>query len=185
MFTFNNGKWKPMEKKISFKAQRIVYDDDDFPYRNNPKNSEITVEEISLTDDQLHRLEVLKHIDTIGVKGVEKYVLTGELLDPSEDLKAAVKQDEMRSLIARHIPTDALTPEEAEQLKATFRGFEPGGFYKADEVLADKDKLYKVKEAHKAKEEKQPDATPEFYEEIPVQEATALPDPISEPAATE
>lgn len=61
------------------------------------------------------------------------------------------------------IKTDALAPEELEQLVSLYPGFAPGTAYKIGDVIQYGGALYKVIQAHTSQADWTPDSTPALF----------------------
>lgn len=113
MFYFTPEGWKPFENKIAYKETKEVYDNDTEIYMSNTRYSEVEIAPVTLTSEQLQRLDTIKSIASIGVEDVRKYVLDGVAEDPQLiELQEAIRKNKLLSLIK----WDELTEEEKAEL---------------------------------------------------------------------
>jgi len=113
MFYQDNGEWKTNSKKISYVMAHTAYDNDDYPYTNNPKFQNVVVENVVLTAEQRARLEKVKALDT-SIKDIEDYVVNGIVNENNERLAKVVEDATLRELVAMYVPAEELTKATVE-----------------------------------------------------------------------
>jgi len=164
MFYLSEEGWKPFKKTITFKETVHLYDNSDEAYKDK---EEMMSTDIALIEEQLRRLETIKHIEAMGIEDVKNYVLNGEISDDYlVEMKQEVKAEETRQKLARLIRWDELTTEEMKDLIDDFKEYRIGSFYVSGDIFNYNSQLYQVLQAHKSQEDWQPEQTPALYNPI-------------------
>lgn len=152
MFYFENG-WKPYEKKVTYTQTVTEYDNDvtRFP-------EEVTIEDNILTDEELERLEVVKH-STASLDDVIAYVKTG--IAQGQVIEAN-RAEQTRKAILASLDTANVAPEILIQ-SGLSRKWEPGSFMSAGELIEHNESLYTVLQSHQSQEDWTPDVSPSLF----------------------
>lgn len=110
-FTPEEG-WKPFKHKLTYPVVITEYSDEIKEIEG------LIAEEITLTDEQKARLETVKHVTSVGVDDVVKYVIDGKAEDAQLiDLQSAIKKDRLMQLINAESLTEAEKLELQELIK--------------------------------------------------------------------
>lgn len=177
MFYFTPEGWKPFKKVITYTEKITAYDDTDEPYLDK---TGMMSADIDFGDEELKRLDIIKHIGSMSVEAVYDYVFNNQVIDDNlVELKAEVKAEEQRQKLTKFIRWDELTTEEMLDLVDDFKPYEVGAYYIPDNIFNYNGQLYKVlpnseNKGHTALENWKPDTTPALY--LPI----APPEVISE-----
>lgn len=164
MFYFTPEGWKPYTKSIRYTELVQVYDNSDENYQDKQN---FTSEDITLTEEQLRRLETIKLVSSMGVEDVKKYVFDSVVEDPDlVEVQAEVKAEETRQKIARLVNWDALSTEDMLDLVDDFKPYKIGSFYIAGDIFSLDNQLYKVLQSHTSQEDWAPSSTPALYKPI-------------------
>lgn len=159
-------KWKPMTKKITYTKELTVFDTDDAPYLNNPKFQNVVIEEVSLTDEQMARLEKVKNVETVGLLAVEQYVMEGTRTEASPSMVEQLQKEDAREMMLKYVRIDEVSAEELEQMKSMFKVYEVDAYYTVGEVVNYEGELYKVIQAHTSQSDWVPNTTPALYTKV-------------------
>lgn len=172
MFYFTPEGWKTFKKVITYTEKVTTYDETDDPYLE--KTSMMSAD-LSFTDEQLKRLDVIKHIGSMSLEAVKEYVFNNEVNDENlVELKVEVKAEETRQKLTKLIRWDELTTEEMLDLIDDFKDYEVGAYYVAGDIFNYNNQLYKVLQSHRSQEDWNPDTSYALY--MPI----APPEVISE-----
>ncbi len=152
MFYFENG-WKPYEKKVTYTQTVTEYDNDvtRFP-------EEVTIEDNILTDEELERLEVVKH-STASLDDVIAYVKTG--IAQGQVIEAN-RAEQTRKAILASLDTANVAPEILIQ-SGLSRKWELDSFMSAGELVEHNESLYTVLQSHQSQEDWTPDVSPSLF----------------------
>lgn len=159
-------KWKPMTKKITYTKEFTVYDTDEGPYLNNPKFQNVVIEDLSLTDEQMARLEKVKNVESVGLIAVEQYVLDGTLTEASPSMVEQLQKEDAREMMLKYVKVEEISAEELEQMKSMFKVYELDAFYTVGEVINHDGQLYKIIQAHTSQSDWVPNTTPALYTKV-------------------
>lgn len=159
-------KWKPMTKKITYTKEFTVYDTDEGPYLDNPKFQNVVIEDLSLTDEQMARLEKVKNVETVGLLAVEQYVMDGTRTEASPSMVEQLQKEDAREMMLKHVRIDEVSAEELEQMKSMFKVYEVDAYYTVGEVVNYEGELYKVIQAHTSQSDWVPNTTPALYTKV-------------------
>jgi hypothetical protein len=164
MFYLSEEGWKPFKKSITFKETIHMYDNSDEAYQDK---EEMMSADIALNDEQLRRLETIKHIEAMGTEDVKAYVMDGIITDLElVVMKQEVKAEETRQKLARLIRWDELTTEEMMDLIDDFKKYDVGSFYVPGDIFNYNSQLYMVLQSHTSQEDWHPEQTPGLYKPI-------------------
>ena len=164
MFYFTPEGWKPFKKSIQYKELVQVYDDSDENYQDKQN---LVSEDITLTEEQLRRLETIKFVSSMGVEDVKKYVFDNVVEDPDlAEVQAEVKAEEARQKIARLVNWDTISTEDMLDLVDDFKPYQAGSFYLVGDIFSLDNQLYKVLQSHTSQEDWKPSSTPALYKPI-------------------
>lgn len=164
MFYFTPEGWKPFKKSIQYTELVQVYDDSDENYQGKHN---FTSEDITLTEEQLRRLETIKFVSSMGVEDVRKYVFDNIVEDVElVDARSEIKAEETRQKLIRLVRWDEISNEEMLDLLDDFKEYSAGSFYVVGDVFALNNQLYQVLQAHTSQEDWPPDHTPALYKAI-------------------
>ena len=170
-FTPEEG-WKPFKKTIQYRETFQVYDDSDEAYLNK---QDVISGDLSLTEEQLRRLETIKFVSSMGIEDVRKYVFDNVVEDVSlVDANQVIKAEESRQRLARLIRWDELTTVEMLDLVDDFKEYSVGSFYIVGDIFALNNQLYQVLQAHTSQEDWEPNNTPALYK--PIAPPTVIPE---------
>lgn len=159
-------KWKPMTKKITYTKEFTVYDTDEGPYLDNPKFQNVVIEDLSLTDEQMARLEKVKKVETVGLLAVEQYVMDGTRTEASPSMVEQLQKEDAREMMLKYVRIDEVSAEELEQIKSMFKVYEVDSFYTIGEVINYEGQLYKIIQAHTSQQDWIPNTTPALYTKV-------------------
>lgn len=172
MFYYTPEGWKPFSKVITYMEKITAYDDTDEPYLDK---AGMMSAEVSLTDDELKRLDIIKHIGSMSLEAVKDYVFNNQVIDDNLiELKAEVKAEAQLQKLAKFIKWDELTTEEMMELVDDFKDYEVGAYYLAGDVFSKENQLYKVIQAHRSQEDWLPESTPALY--LPIAPPSVIPE---------
>lgn len=172
MFYFTPEGWKPFKKVITYTEKITTYDNTDESYLN--KESMISAD-IAFGEEELKRLDTIKHIGSMSVKAVYDYVFNNEINDDNlVELKVEVKAEETRQKLTKLIRWDELTTEEMLDLIDDFKDYEVAAYYVAGDIFNYNNQLYKVLQSHRSQEDWKPETSYALY--MPI----APPEVISE-----
>lgn len=164
MFYFTSEGWKPFKKLIQYTELVQVYNDSDEDYQDKHN---FTSEDITLTEEQLRRLETIKLVSSMGVEDVKKYVFDSVVEDPDlVEMQAEVKAEETRQKIARLVNWDTINTEDMLDLVDDFKAYSVGSFYIVGDIFSLDNQLYKVLQSHTSQEDWKPSSTPALYKPI-------------------
>lgn len=168
-FTPEEG-WKPFKKSIQYTELVQVYDDFDENYQ---EKHNFTSEDITLTEEQLRRLETIKFVSSMGVEDVRKYVFDNVVEDANlTDARSEIKAEEKRQKLIKLIRWDELTSEEMLDLVDDFKEYSVGSFYVVGDIFSLDNQLYQVIQAHTSQEDWEPNKTPALYKPIALPSVT-------------
>ena len=164
MFYFTPEGWKPYTKSIQYTELVQVYDNSDENYQ---VKHNLTSEDVTLTEEQLRRLETIKFVSSMGVEDVRKYVFDNVVEDVNlADAQSEIKAEETRQKLIKLIRWDELTSEEMLDLVDDFKEYSVGSFYVVGDIFSLDNQLYQVLQAHTSQEGWPPDQTPALYKPI-------------------
>lgn len=164
MFYFTPEGWKPFKKSIEYTELVQVYDNSDENYQDKQN---LVSEDITLTEEQLRRLETIKFVSSVGVEDVKKYVFENVVEDPDlAEVQAEVKAEEARQRIARLVNWDTISTEDMLDLVDDFKAYSVGSFYIVGDIFSLDNQLYKVLQPHTSQEDWEPSSTPALYKPI-------------------
>lgn len=151
MFYFDGQKWTPFAHKVSYIMTVVEYDNDvsRFP-------ADATIEENKLTEEELERLDVVKHAN-VSLEELTKYVKTGEAQGQAIE---ADKADRKRKAFISAIDLDAADDEILEELA---RPWEPDGYFTMGEPVSHNGARYKVLQSHPAQPDWSPDVAHSLF----------------------
>ncbi len=156
MFYFDGTRWQPFENKITYTHTIKEYDNDTTRFEGKDN---LTIEKVTLTDEQLARLEVIRHND-IDLSDVIEYVMNGVI--ESEKIERADKANRSRMAILAQIDPTTIEPELLKE-SGLSRKWEPGSFMSAGELVEHNEALYKVLQSHQSQEDWTPDVSPSLF----------------------
>ena len=164
MFYFTPEGWKSFKKSIQYTELVQTYDDSDENYQDKEN---LVSEDITLTEEQLRRLETIKFVSSMGVEDVKKYVFDNVVEDPDlVEVQAEVKAEETRQKIARLVDWDTISTEDMLDLVDDFKPYHVGSFYLVGDIFSLDNQLYKVLQSHTSQEDWKPNSTPALYKPI-------------------
>ena len=137
MFYFENG-WKPYEKKVTYTQTVTEYDNDvtRFP-------EEVTITDNVLTNEELERLEVVRH-STASLGDIVAYVKTGVA---QGQVVEADKHARTRKAILSTIDVSAIPPETLIESGLT-KEWKDTDYFTAGEPITNDGIIYKVLQSH-------------------------------------
>uniref|UniRef100_UPI0037C6D88F carbohydrate-binding protein n=1 Tax=Proteiniclasticum sp. TaxID=2053595 RepID=UPI0037C6D88F len=163
-FYFTSEGWKIFPKKITYTQEVETFDMSDEAYQGF---SNVRTEDIILTDEQLRRFETIKHIQSMGIEDIKKFVFEEKVEDEDLiELQLEIKAEETRQKLARLIRWDEITTEDMIDLIDDFKEYSVGSFYVAGDIFSYNNQLYQVLQTHTSQEYWQPDQTPALYKAI-------------------
>ena len=142
MFYYKDG-WKPYEKKVTYTETVTAYENDTAQFQGKDN---LTVTDLTLTDEQLARLEVIRHED-MSLRDVIEYVMNGVI--ESEKIERADKANRSRMAILAQIDPTTIEPELLKE-SGLSRKWEPGSFMSAGELVEHNESLYTVLQSHQS-----------------------------------
>lgn len=151
MFYFDGEKWTPFEKRVTYTQTVIEYDNDVSRF---PADS--LIEDNTLTDDELARLEAVKH-SKVSLDELIKYVKTGVAEGRAIE---ADKANRKRNAFISAIDLDTADDEILEELT---RPWEPDGYFTRGEPVSHNGARYKVLQSHPAQPDWSPDAAHSLF----------------------
>jgi len=154
MFRFDGAQWVPFSKKITFTQTVTAYDDFVTDY---PANA--TVEDFTLTDEQMARLETVKHL-SLSVEDLTEYVLNGEI--QSEPVERADKANRQRKAFLSAIDLATVDPEILKESDLS-KEWEPDAWMEKEDLIKFEDTLYTVLQPHKSQSDWTPDTAVSLY----------------------
>ena len=161
MFYYDNGRWTPFAKKVSYTETIVDYDND--TYRFEGKDN-LVVEDLALTPEELIRLETIKNVDRISLVDVIAYVKGGELRDePSAELIQAEEVVEERKALKSLVDVNTAQVETLRKMKVLIKQYDPKAYYEKDDLVDDDGELYVVIQEHPAQDDWKPIDTPALY----------------------
>ena len=155
MFYYKDG-WKPYEKKVTYTETVTAYENDIAQFQGKDN---LTVTDMNLTDEQLARLEVIRHED-MSLRDVIEYVMNGVI--ESEKIERADKANRSRMAILAQIDPTTIDPELLKE-SGLSRKWEPGSFMSAGELVDHNESLYTVLQSHQSQEDWTPDVSPSLF----------------------
>ena len=155
MFYYKDG-WKPYEKKVTYTETVTAYENDIAQFQGKDN---LTVTDLTLTDEQLARLEVIRHED-MSLRDVIEYVMNGVI--ESEKIERADKANRSRMAILAQIDPTTIEPELLKE-SGLSRKWEPGSFMSAGELVDHNESLYTVLQSHQSQEDWTPDVSPSLF----------------------
>lgn len=155
MFYYKDG-WKPYEKKVTYTETVTAYENDTAQFDGKDN---LVISDNTLTDEELARLEVIRHED-MSLRDVIEYVMNGVI--ESEKIERADKANRSRMAILAQIDPTTIEPELLKE-SGLSRKWEPGSFMSIGELVEDKGKLYKVLQSHKAQADWGPESSPFIF----------------------
>ncbi len=155
MFYYKDG-WKPYEKKVTYTETVTAYENDTAQFQGKDN---LTVTDLTLTDEQLARLEVIRHED-MSLRDVIEYVMSGVI--ESEKIERADKANRSRMAILAQIDPTTIEPELLKE-SGLSRKWEPGSFMSAGELVEHNESLYTVLQSHQSQEDWTPDKSPSLF----------------------
>ncbi|WFF71995.1 carbohydrate-binding protein [Proteiniclasticum sp. QWL-01] len=160
MLYFDGIKWRPYTKKVSYSQIITEYDDDATRFQGL---SDLKVEDVTLTDEQLGRLEAIKHVYNLGSEEVSRYVLNGDLTSAPESLLRADSISKSNEALKSLIDFANAPAETLSQLKYLIRTYDPTAFYRKNDLVEAEGVLYVVLQSHSAQKDWIPAQTPALY----------------------
>lgn len=154
MFRFDGTQWVPFTKKITYTQTVTAYDDYISAYP-----ADATVEDFTLTDEQMARLETVKHL-SLSVEDLTEYVLNGEI--QSEPVERADKANRQRKAFLSSIDLQTVDPEILKESDLT-KEWEPDAWMEKEDLIKFEDKLYTVLQPHKSQSDWTPDTAVSLY----------------------
>ena len=155
MFYYKDG-WKPYEKKVTYTETVTAYENDIAQFQGKDN---LTVTDLTLTDEQLARLEVIRHED-MSLRDVIEYVMNGVI--ESEKIERADKANRSRMAILAQIDPTTIDPELLKE-SGLSRKWEPGSFMSAGELVDHNESLYTVLQSHQSQEDWTPDKSTSLF----------------------
>ena len=155
MFYYKDG-WKPYEKKVTYTETVTAYENDIAQFQGKDN---LTVTDLTLTDEQLARLEVIRHED-MSLRDVIEYVMNGVI--ESEKIERADKANRSRMAILAQIDPTTIEPELLKE-SGLSRKWEPGSFMSTGELVEHNEALYTVLQSHQSQEDWTPDVSPSLF----------------------
>lgn len=164
MVYFDDGIWRPAKKKVTYSLRKTEYDNETDRFINNPNFTDVVVEDNLLTNEELARLEAVKHSFGVGLSELIRFVKEGILPQQvSEDFAAKVGESEERAMILNAIDVNTMPLENLIKMKSIIREFEIGAFYNVGEVISYNDEVYIILQAHVSQADWLPSAVPALY----------------------
>lgn len=145
MFYVRDGKWGIFSKKISYKSKNTAYDNDEETYLNNPEYTDVVVSNISLTPEQLERLDLIRNANNVSMGAIEEYVLHGDAsYEGSNEVDRVVKENMTKKKLESLIDWSNLGEKDIEELLKDYERWEPKQTYVNGKILRFGNQLYTV-----------------------------------------
>lgn len=162
MFKFNGETWELYKKKVTYTKTVTEYDDvtDRFP-------ADAVITDNTLTDEQMIRLEAVKHISTIGLDDLKKYVLEGVIgFGAPTELAEADKGERTKKALLSSINLETVNPQVMVDAGLA-RKWNPNGMrLVTGEPVEDDGKLYKVKQSHESQADRKPGTSYTLFDRV-------------------
>lgn len=161
MFYFAEGVWTPFKNKFTYTITETTYGNID----TLEGVDNLTVEPVTLTEEQLIRWETVKYIETIGQKQLTKFVLEGVLPDElliATQVEATVKKEQIRKDLLANIDIDTV---DSTLLVDTglAKEWEKTSYFIAGEPILYENEIYKVLQSHSKQLDWTPTAAPSLF----------------------
>ena len=164
MFYFEDGIWKPAKKKVTYSVIKTEYDNETDRFTSNPAFTNVVIEDNTLTNEELARLEAVKTAYGIGLAELIRYVKEGALPQQvSEDFSEKLSKSEERQAILGSIDVNTLPLENLRKMKSIIREYEVGAFFNVGEVINYQGELYIILQAHVSQADWLPSEVPALY----------------------
>jgi len=77
MFYQRDGIWGVFPKKITWREKKEIYDIESKIYEDNEDYLDVTVEEITLSNEEIERLDLVKDSKNVSIDDIKNYVFEG------------------------------------------------------------------------------------------------------------